>query len=1233
MDSPAPKVGSRVEIVGKNLRGEVSYIGSTMFASGKWIGVTLDDGVGKNDGTVQGKRYFTCPPNYGVFVRPGQVQVMENKSTPPQLKHDEGKQQTRSASPTRQSRLQTPSSMQKPRSSQSRLSTGQPQQAPQPVAEVKPQPVVESPPEPAPPQAVEQPVSMSSMSLAPGISLVEIDSLKGQIKEWREKYETIRIKRQDDRAKLKEYEKMKIQNQHLTDTKTRLSEQIQDQAKQLRESKKELQDAVESKERYVEEMSDVHETVEMATLDKEMAEEKADILQKEVEMLNDKVEELQTDLEIIKAEMEDKGEDGAVTSYQVKQLEEQNSRLKEALVRMRDLSSAEKAEYQSLEKQLEKKKKELTEVTQKKDKALERLEVAEVTVDELKEQVDASLAAEEMVESLTDKTLQQEERLMDMEEQIHDLETINEMNEELQENARETELELREEVDLMRAKAREAQRQTEAANEAVGDYQDTIQKFRKLVQELQESNNELRMNQNEQEEKSDAESVQSQPAPFNYQIKMVETKAAARSIDHELRKLEASQANTHSQLLRLFMPATFTRRGGDGDCLLVLLLVERIAKKSQILAKHIGERFNVESDQDGETDLIGSRGDQLTFATDVINNLIRLQVLLERYFEAMGKCSVELFQKIGTLYAEMCPHERVLDFLADQLRKDSLDETTNTEQLQKAIQFFQHLFTVHLSHENYDCNGELEQHLDQSNVCIAAISINTKRIKAYMQPGQETSDVSILAKDMTTSCDDIRQFCKKVKRRMPQPNSTTRLQFDEEVKTRLANSCRELDIVHKCALAWTRMCSRKSGASEAAKFTGKMLQDFLEQSAEKSGDAPNPFDAIRLSLGNVMATMNGLVTSMQEGEYDNKDPRPKIVDPVEKRAQAVKSEMMDSEGLVAKIGDKDVAINELRAALKIKTEEVSESKIRIGMLERKVDKATKEGNEKASLVQQKLDSLTEDIKKKEKEYDDTLDALQNDIDTLEMEKAELKQRLAAQAKKDVFSRLGMTSSGLGSAKPGAAAGIASMLASSGTPVSVTDSPLMTQQIRTLQAALRAKSIECSRLTGEKMVKELKMLSPLRAIGDQKTKMSDERVQLRQEVRQLTGTLQQLAIPSVIDISKRKPGLYPTGSASPQAKLAQQKWESKVAQEKLNDLESKARQLFASERKSQVEGQFASFPSPQFVQSLATGGARHIGSLSLKSTASSGGRNDDGPQVFLDSTRFRQIHDLALRMST
>jgi len=45
------------------------------YISGKWVGVVLDDDSGKNNGEVQGKKYFSCPDNHGIFVRPNQVGI------------------------------------------------------------------------------------------------------------------------------------------------------------------------------------------------------------------------------------------------------------------------------------------------------------------------------------------------------------------------------------------------------------------------------------------------------------------------------------------------------------------------------------------------------------------------------------------------------------------------------------------------------------------------------------------------------------------------------------------------------------------------------------------------------------------------------------------------------------------------------------------------------------------------------------------------------------------------------------------------------------------------------------------------------------------------------------------------------------------------------------------------------------------------------------------------------
>lgn len=62
------KIGDRV-LVGNVNPGVIAFIGETRFAKGDWAGVVLDEKVGKNNGSVQGVRYFECEPGHGIFTK------------------------------------------------------------------------------------------------------------------------------------------------------------------------------------------------------------------------------------------------------------------------------------------------------------------------------------------------------------------------------------------------------------------------------------------------------------------------------------------------------------------------------------------------------------------------------------------------------------------------------------------------------------------------------------------------------------------------------------------------------------------------------------------------------------------------------------------------------------------------------------------------------------------------------------------------------------------------------------------------------------------------------------------------------------------------------------------------------------------------------------------------------------------------------------------------------------
>lgn len=155
-----------------------------------------------------------------------------------------------------------------------------------------------------PGQALTTPITSIEEKLSNLQFQQELENRNQQIKDLNEKIETLKMKRQEDLEKLKDFDKLRLQLEQMVEFKTKIMEAQAFLQRELQKAKQEAKDAIEAKENHAEEVADLAEAVEMATLDKEMAEEKAETLQLELDVCKEKLEEVTLDLEILKTEMQ-----------------------------------------------------------------------------------------------------------------------------------------------------------------------------------------------------------------------------------------------------------------------------------------------------------------------------------------------------------------------------------------------------------------------------------------------------------------------------------------------------------------------------------------------------------------------------------------------------------------------------------------------------------------------------------------------------------------------------------------------------------------------------------------------------------------------------------------------------------------------------------------------------------------------------------------------------------------
>ena len=602
--------------------GEILFVGQTSFAPGTWVGVHLDEPRGKNDGSVQGKRYFACEPRCGVFVRPSQVHVQANELEDMPRPNATPHSTRRSVGTSRFSMVaETPQTSRRATAALGPGSTGRTSGARPRPSHFRTPAVINRTPVPASltPGSIYRTPGTSSRTPAPASQtpgagnrspfLSPSERAKTRIEAGRarrlvtgpspwmgpasqdsdtrqltsplgETRSTKPITFQQSPtlspSPLKEHmtrdteQKARLEELQtecsahvariaaLESDASRLSELTQAYDK-AKARVRELEGACDELKDNMQELTD---SLEMATLDREMAEERSEALQQELKTAQETVEELRLEREI-HAESA-----SAALPADAAVLLSENARLKEALIRLRDTAHEadvkQRRELSSLRAELVTKEEIFAEHT----KTLEQLARLETLVSELRAQTEVAQSTEDMLETLTERNGALEELVEKLTTDLRELEALQAVSEELEATHIETEAQLQRDLDMRDEHINALQREQVSTQAHLTAHAATIEQFRALVTDLARERDTWRA-------KCDAPPAPAPRAPLT--IEQVQTHRPVFA--HDRLVAECAITRRQVQMLRAYALPSFS--DVDQGAILTILLYERIGMQSE----------------------------------------------------------------------------------------------------------------------------------------------------------------------------------------------------------------------------------------------------------------------------------------------------------------------------------------------------------------------------------------------------------------------------------------------------------------------------------------------------------------------------------------------------------------------------------------------------------------------------------------------------------------------------
>ncbi|KNE58025.1 hypothetical protein AMAG_04851 [Allomyces macrogynus ATCC 38327] len=491
--------------------------------------------------------------------------------------------------------------------------------------------------------------------------------------ELRFKLKGLEQKRQEDIQKLRDIDELRAAAESAAHARDKMADKLHEIQIEVRELRKQVKDLAEEKEELDFKVQEANDNLELVTLDKEMAEEKNEALQAELDAVKDKLEEVQLDLEVLQGEKElgeVEANEMAGDPTAILQLTRQNDRLKEALITLKESRDALEEDTTHRIKLLEKEVAQAADVKEQFRLTRERLSVAEETIEELRAALEDAAGAEDMVEELTEKNLQLNEKMDEMQRYLDDLEALKELNEELEENHILTERELSAELETREQEVQKLVLAVTKNEEALADYERTIQQFRELVKSLTRELEEMREKAGA-EASPGADGIQQQSQEMlalNLKLQSHAMKVQAKTIDLELETLEANQAKEHVALLQAYLPDSFFV--SEQDPIQSLLMIRRLEFKAHVLIKQTA------SATDALTNGPTNNRESLPGAGESLPKM-ELQHAFEwlrgscRALAAhMETCTPEQFLAMGKIHQDLSGAEKRLDAFLDVLKQE-----------------------------------------------------------------------------------------------------------------------------------------------------------------------------------------------------------------------------------------------------------------------------------------------------------------------------------------------------------------------------------------------------------------------------------------------------------------------------------------------------------------------------------------------------------------------------------